>query len=118
MENTWMGKRVGIYLLVPCGSCIPCQRKEYELCRNYSYLGSCRNGGFAEYAAVPAGNIMELHSQMTYEEAAMLELMAVVVHTMRRIAVSQSDTIGIFCTGSESYSPGGWKLCVIRQKSM
>ncbi len=100
VENTWIGNRVGIYPLVPCGSCIPCQRKEYELCRNYSYLGSRRNGGFAEYAVVPAENIMELPSQMTYEEAAMLEPMAVAVHAMRRIAVSKSETIVVCGLGT------------------
>lgn len=100
VENTWIGKRVGIYPLIPCGSCIPCQRKEYELCRNYSYLGSRRNGGFAEYAVVPAGNIMELYSQMTYEEAAMLEPMAVAVHAMRRIDLSQSETIVVCGLGA------------------
>lgn len=53
VDKEWQGKRAGIYPLIPCGKCIPCQRKENEMCRNYSYLGSRRDGGFAEYAVVP-----------------------------------------------------------------
>ncbi len=100
VDNEWIGKRVGIYPLVPCRNCTPCQRKEYELCRNYNYLGSRRNGGFAEYAAVPAENLIELPSSVTYEEAAMLEPMAVAVHAMRRIVFSESDTIAVCGLGT------------------
>ncbi len=51
-ENKWSGKRVGIFPLIPCGECGPCKKKQYEMCRKYSYLGSRRHGGFAEYVAV------------------------------------------------------------------
>lgn len=100
VDPQWQGKRAGIYPLIPCGKCIPCQRKEYEMCRNYSYLGSRRDGGFAEYAAVPAENLIELPPQVSFEEAAMLEPMAVAVHAMRRTAVSDSDTIAVCGLGT------------------
>ena len=54
------------------------------MCRNYSYLGSRRDGGFGEYAAVPEWNLIRLPKQVSFEEAAMLEPMAVAVHAMRR----------------------------------
>lgn len=85
VEPFWEGKRVGIFPLIPCGSCLPCSRQQYEMCRSYSYLGSRRDGGFAQYAAVPKGNLISLPDGVTYEEAAMLEPMAVAVHAMRRI---------------------------------
>lgn len=55
----WQNKRVGIFPLIPCRNCIACQKGQYELCRNYSYLGSRRDGGFAEYVAVPERNLIE-----------------------------------------------------------
>ena len=55
------------------------------MCRSYSYLGSRRDGGFAQYAVVPKENLISLPDGVTYEEAAMLEPMAVAVHAMRRI---------------------------------
>ena len=84
VEQTWEGKRVGIFPLIPCKECGPCLERKYELCRNYSYLGSRRNGGFAELVAVPAENLLEIPDSVTLEEAAMLEPMAVAVHAMRR----------------------------------
>lgn len=91
VDEKWMGKRVGIYPLIPCGCCIACQRQQYEMCRDYSYLGSRRDGGFAEYASVPEWNLIALPDNVTFKQAAMLEPMAVAVHAMRK-AFSKDDT--------------------------
>ena len=78
------GMRAGIFPLIPCGKCLPCRSGQFEMCRNYSYLGSRCDGGFAEYVAVPVKNLIELPPQVSFEEAAMLEPMAVAVHALRR----------------------------------
>ena len=83
-DTCWQGRRVGVYPLIPCGKCGPCLAGHAELCRAYDYIGSRRDGGFAEYVDVPAGNVIELPDTVSYEEAAMLEPMAVAVHAMRR----------------------------------
>lgn len=84
VDAVWQGKRVGIFPLIPCRSCLPCRNKQYEMCRNYDYLGSRRNGGFTEYVAVPVECLIELPQQVSFAEAAMLEPMAVAAHAMRR----------------------------------
>ena len=84
VDPAWRKKRVGIFPLLPCQKCLPCERGAYELCRSYRYLGSRCNGGFAEYVAVPAWNLVELPKNVSFEEAAMLEPMAVAVHALRR----------------------------------
>lgn len=94
------GQRVGVFPLIPCQKCPPCRTKQYEMCRNYSYLGSRRDGGFAEYVAVPGRNLIELPSDMAFEEAAMLEPMAVAVHAMKRIGVSAGDKAAICGAGA------------------
>lgn len=96
----WKGKRVGIFPLIPCRKCSPCRKKQYEMCRNYSYLGSRRNGGFAEYAAVPADNLIELPEAVSFEEAAMLEPMAVAVHSIRRTGIKQTDIVAVCGLGT------------------
>ena len=68
-----------------CGKCGPCRNKQYEMCRNYNYLGSRTDGGFAEYVVVPVKNLVTLPEGVSYEEAAMLEPMAVALHAMRRV---------------------------------
>lgn len=99
-DRAWLGRRVGIFPLIPCRTCLPCQRKQYEMCRNYSYLGSRRDGGFAEYAAVPQENLMELPENVSFEAAAMLEPMAVAVHAMRRLAIPENGTIAVCGLGT------------------
>lgn len=84
VDSQWMNKRVGVFPLLPCKDCLPCQKKQYEMCRQYSYFGSRTNGGFAEYLAVPEWNLLELSSNVSYEQAAMLEPMSVAVHALRR----------------------------------
>ena len=79
------GKRYGVYPLIPCGRCRQCQLGRYEMCCDYDYLGSRRDGGFAEKVAVPFINLIELPDEVSYEQAAMLEPMAVAVHAMRRV---------------------------------
>ncbi|MCM1261838.1 MAG: galactitol-1-phosphate 5-dehydrogenase [Butyrivibrio sp.] len=99
-DSEWLGRRVGIFPLIPCGNCISCRNKQYELCRNYSYLGSRTNGGFAEYVAVPEWNLISLPDSVTYEAAAMLEPMAVAVHAMRRAEISSFGTTAICGLGT------------------
>lgn len=80
-----VGKNVGIFPLIPCRKCPACLSKKYEMCTQYSYLGSREDGGFAEYVSVPEWNLIELPDEVSYEQAAMLEPMAVAVHAMKRI---------------------------------
>ena len=99
-DKNWLGKRVGIFPLIPCGACGPCRGSLYELCRDYSYLGSRQNGGFAEYAAVPAENLLELPEAVSFEAAAMLEPMAVAVHALRRLGPGPGETVAVCGLGT------------------
>lgn len=96
----WEGKRVGVFPLVPCGKCMPCRKQQYELCRDYSYLGSRRDGGFAEYVLVPEWNLIELPGNVSFAEAAMLEPMAVAVHAMRRVRIRHGETAVVYGLGT------------------
>lgn len=100
VDGTLVGQRVGVFPLIPCRSCMPCRKKQYEMCRHYSYLGSRRDGGFAGYAAVPADNLIKLPDHVSFEEAAMMEPMAVAVHAMRRTAVKPTDTVVVCGLGT------------------
>ncbi len=100
VDDAWKGRHVGIFPLIPCESCNPCRKKQYEMCRHYDYLGSRRDGGFAEYVAVPEKNLVRLPDGVAFEEAAMLEPMAVAVHAMRRMSPKASDTIAICGLGT------------------
>ncbi len=85
VDNSWQNKKVGVFPLIPCNKCQCCLEKKYEMCKAYSYLGSRRDGGFAEYVTVPEWNLIELPDTITMEQAAMLEPMAVAVHGIRQV---------------------------------
>ena len=100
VNDSWIGKRTGVFPLIPCRKCRPCSERRYEMCRGYSYLGSRRDGGFAEYVAVPEWNLIELAVNVSYEEAAMSEPMAVAVHAIRRVQPEVNDTVVVYGLGT------------------
>lgn len=95
----WIGKRVGVFPLIPCQECSACKKNQYEMCRDYNYLGSRCDGGFAEYVAVPEWNLIELLDEVSFEEAAMLEPAAVALHALSRVQISKSKTVAVFGLG-------------------
>ena len=82
-----VGKRVGVFPLIPCKKCRQCQERHYEMCENYNYLGSRCDGGFAQYVAVPLWNLLPVPDEVTDDEAAMLEPMCVAIHSMRGLGL-------------------------------
>lgn len=100
VDSNWLNKRVGLFPLIPCKECGPCRKKQYEMCKSYSYLGSREDGGYAEYVTVPAENLIELPETVSYEAAAMMEPMAVAVHAMRRMKVHKENTVVICGLGT------------------
>lgn len=100
VNNKWQNKRVGIFPLMPCMECSACKAKKYEMCSNYNYLGSRTNGAFAEYVAVPEWNLIEIPDNVSFEQAAMLEPMAVAVHAMRRLDFNEDMSVAICGLGT------------------
>ena len=76
---------VAIFPLIPCKECKHCKLEKYNLCENYNYLGSRTDGGFSELVIVPKANIIQIKSNLSYDEAAMIEPMAVAHHAVKRL---------------------------------
>ncbi len=100
VSDEWRGKAVGIFPLIPCGACPSCAKKQYEMCDNYSYLGSRCDGGFAELVAVPEWNLLQLPAGVSFEDAAMLEPTAVAAHAMRRVEPLADDVVAVCGLGT------------------
>lgn len=100
VDETWLNKRVGIFPMIPCRECPQCQKKQYEMCRHYNYLGSRTDGGFAEYVRVPVWNLIELPENVSYEQAAMLEPASVAVHAVRRIQINEGESVAVCGLGT------------------
>lgn len=103
-----IGKRVGVFPLIPCRECQQCVEKHFEMCANYDYIGSRRDGGFAEYVAVPVWNLVELTDNISYVSAAMLEPLSVALHAVKIGGVKKGDNVAIIGTGMIGISAGQW----------
>lgn len=103
-----VGKKVGIFPLIPCRKCDQCKKGHYEMCANYDYVGSRRDGGFAEYVAVPVWNLVELPETVSLKEAAMMEPLSVALHAMKQLNIKPGDSVGVVGTGMIAFAAGQW----------
>jgi L-iditol 2-dehydrogenase len=83
----------------PCLRCAMCQKGKYNLCENMIWLW----GAYAEYIKVPARmvlvNMQEIPESVSYEEAAVVEPLACVLHGHEEIGVELGDTVVIIGAG-------------------
>lgn len=107
-DMQWVGKRVGIFPLIPCKKCLSCQKGQYETCSNYDYIGSRRDGGFAEYVAVPVWNLIELPETVSDIQGALLEPAAVALHAVKRAQVFPGASVCVVGTGAIGLLAGQW----------
>ena len=104
----WVGKHVGVFPLIPCKQCPQCQQGRYELCQSYDYIGSRRDGAFAEYVAVPVWNLVEISPDIPFSAAAMLEPIAVALHAVKRAALQPGDSVAVIGTGMIGFVAAQW----------
>jgi L-iditol 2-dehydrogenase len=94
------GMRVRAGNSAPCLHCIMCQKGRYNLCENMIWLW----GAYAEYIKVPARmvlvNMQEIPPHVSYEEAAVTEPLACVLHGTEEAGVKLGDTVAIMGAGS------------------
>jgi len=83
----------------PCMRCKMCQRQQYNLCEDMMWLW----GAYAEYIKVPARivrlNTQQIPSHVSYEEAAIAEPLACVLHGLEKARVKLGDTVAIIGAG-------------------
>ncbi|MGC8739637.1 MAG: galactitol-1-phosphate 5-dehydrogenase [Candidatus Hydrogenedens sp.] len=96
----WIGRHVVVYPLIPCRQCSSCYSGLYTQCLNYDYLGSRRDGGFAEYVTVPRDNIIPVPDGVPGEVSAITEPCAVALHAVRKAQVCAGDTVLITGAGT------------------
>ncbi|MFT4286988.1 alcohol dehydrogenase catalytic domain-containing protein [Nocardioides sp.] len=64
-----VGQRVVVDPVVACGSCRSCVRGQTNMCRAGLIFGVQTAGGYAEYVAAPAGQVLPIPASLSYEEA-------------------------------------------------
>ena len=95
-----VGRKAAVFPLIPCLKCDSCQIGQYAQCEDYDYLGSRRNGAFAEYVVVPVPNlVLAPLEDVTYEELALCEPTCIAMHAVRLANPDILDTVAVFGCG-------------------
>lgn len=103
-----VGRHVGVFPLIPCRECEQCQEKHYEMCSHYDYIGSRRDGAFAEYVAAPVWNLIPLADNIPFTSAAMLEPLSVALHAIKLGRISDGCRVAVIGTGMIGIAAGLW----------
>ena len=91
----WLGRRVAVCPKIACGKCKQCRDGYFDFCKEYDFIGSRRDGAFAEYVAVPTGNLLELPETVSFAQGAMLEPLAVAANAVWRGCQGMSDPLSL-----------------------
>ena len=94
------GDRIACAPLRPCMHCPDCQRGDYSLCPNYSFIGSREPGGFAEYVVIPEENAVKFPNTVTYEQGALFEPSTVALHGLLCSDFRPGFDVAILGTGN------------------
>jgi alcohol dehydrogenase, propanol-preferring len=80
------GDRVAVYEMLGCGHCPTCARGEDNVCREAvpGAVGITRDGGMADYVAVPARNLVDLGTLDPLAAAPLTDAGMTAFHAVRR----------------------------------
>ena len=97
-----VGERCAVYFYLTCGRCRWCRGGRETLCEDFAgYVGAHRDGGFAEYVCLPAGNFLPIPDGLDDEAAAVAtDAVNTNWHCMReRARIDPHDTVLLIGAG-------------------
>lgn len=93
------GERVIIDPVLYCGTCFHCRIGQTNLCPAGGLIGRETNGGFAEYAAVPASQIFRLPDSVDSRIAPLIQVATTCLHAQRLGQVSLGESVAVLGLG-------------------
>jgi len=82
VDPALIGRRAALIPLLPCHVCEQCRAGRFSACVTYSFVGSRRDGAFAELVALPARNVLPVPDTLAFESAALIEPSTVARHML------------------------------------
>ncbi|MEY4000294.1 MAG: hypothetical protein RLZZ626_649 [Actinomycetota bacterium] len=95
-----VGDRVASGAGISCGSCKRCKQGRTNLCDSYVTLGLNRDGGMAEFVAVPASTLVPIPAGLDLDAAGIAQPLAVGLHAARRSGVRDGDKVLLIGSGA------------------
>jgi len=93
------GTPVTVNPLLTCGTCYACRSGIPHVCATLGLVGIDRDGGFAEYVAVPRHTVRPLPAAVPLKEAALIEPLAVAMHAVRVSDLRVGDATAVLGAG-------------------
>jgi (R,R)-butanediol dehydrogenase/meso-butanediol dehydrogenase/diacetyl reductase len=87
------GMRVAAYPLLFCGRCRPCRDGNTHVCEKLGLTGIDRDGGFAEYVKVTPNQLIPVPDDVSDDQAAVIEPLAVAVHAVHESSFRIGHTV-------------------------
>lgn len=100
VDEDLMDRRFALIPLIPNMESPISKMGFYSSSPGYSFIGSRINGGFAEYVAVPATNIIELPDDVPVDIGALIEPSTVAYHALNRGGGIKGKSVAVFGVGS------------------
>lgn len=85
------GDRVVVEPLISCGTCYACRAGFAYVCERLGLYGIDTDGAFADYVKVAADKTFKIPDNLSDDEAALIEPLAVAVHAVRLSALKVGD---------------------------
>ncbi len=82
-----IGDRVAVEPTLYCACCKPCRSGSYNVCETVGIYGIDKDGGMAEYIAVPLHTLYPIPGELNLAHAALIEPLAVALHAVRKSRV-------------------------------
>ncbi len=83
-----------------CNQCMPCRMGKKQECEHLFALGVNVNGGFAEYAVCPETQCFKVREDISFDEAAMAEPLACVVHGIDQAQIQPGQVVLVIGGGT------------------
>lgn len=99
VESSRLGERVSVDPVISCGHCYPCRIGKPNVCTSLVVLGVHRDGGFSEYAVVPACNAWKIPNAINDEHAVMVEPFTIAANATGQLNPREDDIALIYGAG-------------------
>ncbi|EKD7756183.1 D-galactonate dehydratase family protein, partial [Shigella sonnei] len=93
VESARVGERVAVDPVVSCGHCYPCSIGKPNVCTTLAVLGVHADGGFSEYAVVPAKNAWKIPEAVADQYAVMIEPFTIAANVTGHGQPTENDTV-------------------------
>lgn len=93
------GDKVTINPIVSCGNCVPCNTGNQHVCNTLRLVGIDKDGAMAEYVAVDENKLYKLGANVSDELGALIEPIAVAVHSVREPNYKPGDNAIVYGAG-------------------